>query len=501
MPLDNVPGQFVVPTRPELVADYERDYRLIVPDAVIGEGTPINVDAKVQADALLPLYTQALKIARLGSLEDMTGDQLEDAAEDLGLPRRLAATGARGFVRVTTSAGGAAIVAGQEAVHSLTGTRYAADETGLKLDGDSVALVGITSGPITNLPAGSVLDWVDPPAGLAQRATVTADGNGDGLIGGRDEETNEEIVDRIRDARANPSASGNEAAYRKAVRETPGVPVQAAFTTPALFGPGTIGVFLLLRPSGPGGTRIANADQMAAVSSHVRLELPGDDSPFFFDVFEYPLVVALRVRWARGVSGWTDATPWPPYVVSDAAKMRVNGTPTSPTAFQVTDGNNGSPAPAIGNTIAFWDRPKNTFRRKRILTVTAAGAGTWNVTCDTSNNASDQTYTPESGQAFGPWSDSLQPLALPMVGEFDKLGPGEQATFFDVDKRRRRQPESPEQWPSVLTARALVPLYDLPALSSVEVAQPTFPYETPLPLVEFGFPRLLVLSNLLVFPQ
>jgi hypothetical protein len=162
---------------------------------------------------------------------------------------------------------------------------------------------------------------------------------------------------------------------------------------------------------------------------------------------------------------------------------------------------NPSPtSPVVGQTIAFFDAPNAVFRAKRILTVTSGGTGIWTIVCDTTNSATDLTYTPSSGEGCCPWSDSLDSLVPSVAGHFDTLGPGEQvSTFFDAGERQKRQPESPAQWPSSLTSRFLTGLFANNAVQDVSVALPALPYACPVGTPGV-FSYLLQLGKFLVFP-
>ena len=156
--------------------------------------------------------------------------------------------------------------------------------------------------------------------------------------------------------------------------------------------------------------------------------------------------------------------------------------------------------PSVGTTIGFYDTVNAKFVRKKLLTVTLAVGGDVDVTCDSTNNASDMNYTPAIGELMVPWSDSLQSLVTPTLTHFDGLGPGEMfGSFFDAELRQRRSPPSPDEWPAQLSGRLLTNLYAVSNVSDVSVLSPTLPQ-----LPNVGAPgssvNLLVLDKLLPFP-
>lgn len=460
-----------VPTRQELVRRYERDYLLRNPEARVGENTLPGIDARVLADQLLPIYAEAVRLSTARDLDSTTGAELRAWAGDLGLPEMLPATGASGAVTVTTSAGGATILAGAKLRHTPTGRLYAALLTGIAVTGDYVPIVGVSTGPATDLPPGTLLDWVAPPLGLGQVSVVVEQGDGTGLSGGRNEETDEEIRARIRAELAEPALAGNAAEYRSQALKTPGLPMQAAFAYPAVLGPGTIGLAFTLRPGKTGASRRPNATQIALVRAHLVGVMPADDGLFMYALLDDPVDLALRVRWKRGAVGWANADPWP----TATADVFVDGavTPTART-FRLTPTGAALP-PRAGHILAFWDLAATAFVRKTIGTVTPV-SGSWDITVDEAG--SDLVYVPGADDRPCPWSDSLSVLVRPMIAEFDKLGPSTHPSFDYGGTRRQREPAGYEAYPYELSGRILIPLYSLPSVDDVRVVSPALPRAT-----------------------
>jgi len=495
MPLDTLPEKLVTPTRDAIISRYERDWQLRNPAAKVGANTEPGIKARILADQLLPLYGEAARNAQVASLDDMDGDQLEDEADSLGLPRRLDAAGASGSVIIGASLGGGTIFAGDEIKDTVTGLRYQCTATAVYTDGQQVPIAGVDTGLSTNVVAGRLLKWTSNRPGISADATVAAQTDGSGLTGGRGEETDDEIRLRIRDARANPAVAGNDADYRAAALRTPNLAIQAVFTFPALDGAGTIGLAFTVRPATPGASRLPNPTQIAAVRAAVVGEFPKDDGLISLELVAQPVAIALRVSWATTAKGWTDLQPWPSY---DSTQPIYVSAATSPTSFTL-ETLQGSPAqPQVGQTLAFYDATAAVFRRKKILSFT--GTNPWVVTCDTANGASDLTLTPAVNAKPSPWSDSLDALVPPIVAYFDLLGPGEQVSpFFDAGSRQKRSPESPASWPSVLSGRLVTPLYALPAIADVQLVEPTLPYATTVGVMSVSS-NLLSFSTLSAYP-
>lgn len=482
---EKLPDKLVVPTRADLIAQFLADVRWRAPNTGIADGQLANIDAAVIADMLLPVYGEAVRQDAGLGLDDKEGAALEQVAVDRGLPARLPATGAAGFVIPDVGTGGAFIPADTICKHKDTGAQYRVVLSKLYLSGDPVPVVGITTGPSTNQAALTVLQWVSPPAGLGINAQVFRNSDGSGLYGGHEAETEQALRARIRASTANPAVSGNDAAYQLATQQTPGVAVQAAFTYPCIAGPGTTSVVFLLRPTNPGDNRVPNATQVALARAWVTGQMPKDDTCSWATITTVSVTPILKVRWAQTVAAWLDGVTWPPY---DADTYVIDGPSSpggapSPTAFAVKSATGSPVTPQAGQSIALFDRTALKWRRKTILSVTGA-ASPWTITVDTTNGASDTSYTPADLDPVSPWSDSLDLLTLPVASYFDTLGPGEELNtllgpFYDEGYRQRRSPVSPQFWPSVLTSHMVRGVEDLAAVESVTVASPAIPVDTP----------------------
>lgn len=474
-----LPTALVVPSRDDLAGQFKRDLQIRSTAIAVADGSIADVEAKVYADAMLPIYGEAVRQSTTGTLDGKSLAEVMQEAADSGLPAQLPAAGASGFVVAAGATGGGFLTAGAEIRNLATGKRYMATVSGLYTPGSLVPLTGIDTGPSSNVAAGTILTWTSPPPGIDASAAVFAESDGSGLSGGRDAETAQEIRDRIRASRAAPAASGNDAAYQAAVIATPGIAVQAAFTYPAISGPGSNCVLFLLRPTAPGGSRIPNNAQIGLVKGYVTGQMPKGDSVTYGTVTTQPINVSMTVVWANGVAQWTDGITWPPYDAGQAATISNAITTTiTATAFDVRASLSWA-LPQVGQTLALLDRTNLVFVRKRILTVAdhRVAIGVVSITVDTSNNASDTQFTPAIDDLVSPWSDSLNLLPALVATYFDGLGPGEQvSTFFDNGYRQKRSPVDPQFWPESLTTKALIPILELAAVSDAEIRSPVLPF-------------------------
>lgn len=500
------PTALVIPSRDDLASRFKRDVQIAAQrggaSIAVATGSLADIESKVYADAMLPIYGESARQSATASLDGKSLAELMQEAIDAGLAAQLPAAGASGFVIAAGATGGGFITSGAELRNLATGKRYMAFSSGLYKPGDLIAVIGIDTGPTSNVGAGTVLTWTSPPPGIDVSAIVFAESDGSGLTDGRDAETSAEIVARIRASRANPAASGNDAAYQAAVLATPGIAVQAAFTFPVIVGPGSTCVIFLLRAAIPGGSRVPNNAQIGIVKGYVTGQMPKGDSATYGLVVEQPTDIQLTVVWSNGVAQWTDGIPWPPYNATVGYGVAGPGTISATTFPLAAQGIGTVVAPRVGQTIAFFDRTNLVFVEKRIGSFTGSGTlvSPWQIVVDTTDNASDTQFTPASGDPVSPWSDSLNLLPALIAAYFDGLGPGEQvSTFFDAGYRQRRSPADPQFWPASLTTKALIPALELSSVSDVEIKFPALPL---VPTV--GTPgvsaNLLTLGRLAAYP-
>jgi uncharacterized phage protein gp47/JayE len=500
MPIDTLPQEIAIPERDQIRDDFLADYRFAEGgDADTTEGTLPYLDASSFADSALPLWAQVRRSGYNLVLTEAQGAALEQWAVQSGITEgRRPATGSTGYLVADTSAGGSTILQGDVA-KTAAGVRLEVTTTKLYKDGKLIAVRSLDTGPGTNLAPDTVVTWEAPRPGCGPTALVWEDQNGDGLTGGRNAEEDSELLDRILERKRTPPAAANDSHIQQVVRATPGIPVQACWTYPAIKGPGSTAVVFTVLPEGT-GSRVPTTTQITAVAQHLQGNggIPAD-----FSIFVNPLVaslvdVVISVTWRQ--TGWTDVAPWPSYYAGTSAIKVTAVTDSTHFVLGRASGVYSITSPVAGQVIGFFDTSTQTFLRKTILSVT--GTGPWTIVCDTTNEASDTTYTPVVGQRAMPWSDSLDLVVEPIVTYFRGLGPGEQvASFFDAGARQKRSPDSPVLWTSTIGNRLINGVQDLTdVISDAVLLEPSVPLSTPVGTTAV-LSYLYELGKVSVFPQ
>lgn len=491
------PSGFVMFTRDEIAARYLANTQIRAPQLDVSEGSQPWIDSQIEADMLTPVLANGATIAGGIAVQTMTGQQLDNEIQRLG-SARIPATGGGGFVIAQGSSGGGTIFAG-DVLKDPSGLTFQCSVTGLYRPGDSVPVIGISTGPGTNIAAGVTMIWTSPRPGINPNALVAVQPGGVGLSGGRVVESDQQLQARIILLRSNPPGAGNDAQIQDVISKAPGLPVQQGFTFPCCNGPGSIGFAFTLTPPQTGATRIPSTAQIAQVLALLIASFPGDYSFLACTIVTQQVTPAFAVTWAPGAAAWDDASPWPQYLPGAMVSVDVGGT-LNPTQFRLTT-TTSTANPQVGQTIGFYDQPSAMWRMKRIAAISTVSSGlSWDITVNTSFSVSDTSYTPIAGQPASPWSDSLQSTVAPVAVYFDTLGPGEQTSVFpDPNLRLKRSPPSPATWPSSITNRLDAATLALNTLQDAVLVTPT----TPFAVTTGGIAaiNMFALNNYAVFPQ
>jgi len=486
MPLDVLPGVTIPLTRDEWIANRLKFYRFRQEDADVGPDSQPHLDACLLADQLVIMSENARRIGQRVPLSEAEMASLKQRAAELdGGTGRLdpyPALGASGSIVASTGTTGSHIYEHDEFKYNSIVYEVTRSET--YQDGDPIPVRGKTTGPTTNLIAGTIVTWSAPRPGCYATAVVAEDQNGEGLIGGRDEETADEYRQRLSDAMANPAAQENDAYIRSLIEDSRahGVSVQKGFTFPGLFAGGSLGFTCTLKPASPGASRRPSTVQLAEIANYVIGKL-STDAVFPIALSATTTVVSLEVDWDPAADGWANVLPWPysPGAGAPATVQMVVGTVTDSTHFQIKVASGSTytalGAPGSGTALALWDAVHGVFVRKTVASIT--GTGPWAITCDAANGASDVAYTPIPDQLVSPWSENLPDAVTEVLAYIGTMGPGEQvASPIGGGMRQARSPApTPKLYPSDIDDRIQSRVDDVESVVSCDLlkADPSTP--------------------------
>jgi hypothetical protein len=435
-----------------------------VTDADVGPNSFPWARASAIADCLSIQSANAQIMAGGIPLDSLTGDQLDKKYGEK-LPR-IVATKASNYITIECGSAGTTILNGDRLSFGSTRNQY--EHTGattLYVNGQSVPVRSVDPGSGQNVAAGTVLNWSLIRAGCYATCKVFEMPNGDGLTGGRDAESDEEYKNRIRAFNANPVGHGNEGDLLVLLEEAAsnptlgrpghGVPVEKGFVYPAIRGPGTIGCTFLVKADEYWATRAPTSGQLTTVLNYVSQYMPSMDMIFMAPPLATYVNIDLKLTLDPRAAQWADAVPWPPYRARGSGMLVITA---APDALHFTIGvdsgtYSGVTPPAVGNSIALYDRLAGAFRRKKIGAI--SGTGPWDITVDTTSGVSDYSYQPGTSAAVSPWFDAINDVATAVGKTFAKLGPGEMTANDPGDgKRMMRVPfPAPASYPKDVTAR------------------------------------------------
>lgn len=330
------------------------------------------------------------------------------------------------------------------------GKRYQVLVSGVA-DGDGQAtlvMIGIDGGLETNLAAGSLIRWSNPPAGSTPTAEVETQ-----FTGGGPEETDAEFSARLAARVRHKPGAGNDAQMRALARAASNA-VEDAFVYPCAMNAGSVLVAVTQKrgvATGP-NARVASSGVLlqvqAAIVPPASPDIPAQTFVVVLPDTPEPTNAVVQLALRKGsAAGWTDLQPFPP-VGSGNGQVAVSLVSTQ-TDFRITASAAGllpggaASLPGIG--LMIWDVPSSRFETLQVATVTDLGAGVYRVQLSAA-----PVHTIAVGDWVSPASLQKDALAAAVEAYFDSLGPGEVvALATDVlGARAFRRPIPSEEYPS-----------------------------------------------------
>jgi uncharacterized phage protein gp47/JayE len=414
-----------------------------------------------------------------------TGDYLDDLAGVFGVIRRIA-VGASGFVdaSVTTAV-------------TIPADFYGVAEDGLRYGTTRPFTTGATSGEVevqavdtgadTNQDAGTIITWESAAIGsLYQTALVGSNG----LTGGSDADTDEELRTRLLNALSFPGIGGNAANNREWAEEaSAGVDQASVFS--AVRGPASYDIAV----ASTDGDRTLSTTIVSQVAGYVSGKMPGHSSinvttvdPEEVDVVLYAKL-PLPVHGGGAGGGWYDATPWPasPNYGYISAISAPDITVTSTTT------------PSVGTHISIWNSTDEEFTD---FVITATGGSPPNVTIQVSPAIPAWLAV---GAFISAGAQSMADYGTAFIAAMRQMGAGEKTDNIDLLPRSLRHPPPDVAFPYALTSVQLTAVttgrteildlsYGL-RIESGSFGAPVVLTEPSLPTLTADPPKILVLKE------
>lgn len=442
----------------------------------------------------------ALWLANQGAVEKAGTGYLRGHHAPLWRVTPLPAVGGSGRVSAKAAAGTVFVgstTLGDAAAHIATdpaGLRYQVLTTEVvpASGAATLTLVGLDSGPQTNLASGVLLTWSSPPPQSEPKCETSEQ-----FRGGRLAETDAELRDRIQDVIRHRPGAGNLAHVRAWARES-SVAIEDAFVYASALGPGSTVVAIMQRRSGALGpdARVPTAAVLSSAVSYLvspgSRVVPGHWHVVVVSAVAEPSDASVRLALPRASdSGWLDRKPWPEHVSSPAVVAAV-GT----SGFDMS----ADTPPPLGSgsspSLMRWDRTTSTFEQLSVQSVFSIGTDQYRVVLG-------GPVTTQAGDYISPMTPIHGLVSSAAERYYDALGPSEviapDTTPFD--HRAARFVEPSERFPyragSGLALRIADSL-DIVA-SDAELAS-MVPNSPSIPISPMDGPRFLTLRNLAVYP-
>lgn len=231
-----------------------RDISGQLPGANTGTDSDYGVRAGANGSAIEGLYQHQSWIAKQIFPDSADSDILALHARVRGLSKKQAKA-ASGTVQLSGAPGSTASAGLIVALQNGAQYQTTADATIGAGDTVTVAATAVVAGSAGNVAEGAALTVQLPPAGLASAASIVS------MVGGTDEETDEQLLARLLDVIRNPAAGGNVYDFRRWAMSVSGV--TSAYVYPLRRGLGTVDIVI----TASGG--LPSSDTIAATQAYI----------------------------------------------------------------------------------------------------------------------------------------------------------------------------------------------------------------------------------------
>lgn len=314
-----------------------------------------------------------------------------------------------------------------------------------------LVMQAIDPGDDSDLLAGTVLTWINPPINSDPQASVE-----ENFTGGFDQETEAEFAQRIlRRMRAKPGA-GNGPQFRLWAQQVSNA-VQDAFVYMGALHAGSVIVCVLQKRGSTQGplARVASVGTLANVTSFLvpptSPVVPHGAHVLVVPVNPQPTDMIMTLSMQRGTSGgWTDIDPWPRFTAAFEEGVKILSVVTQ-SSFVIQTDSPPRPGMSPGSVLSgvnapslmVWDPDISRFETLNVDSVTYDGGNDYSVVLNT-----EPTKTLVAGDVISPNNERSQVLAETFEGYFDELGPSELVETTDTRfVRAARYPRPDQEYP------------------------------------------------------
>ena len=270
-----------VPTRAELREALQATLKALLPEIVVTKDSDIGGRIEMLVEAAYGIHRHVRTVQDDQFVSDRTSTEALDLHAEAKLRGgRKGPTLATATLGLTVTGTAGSILTIGDALTYEDGTQYELASGGTMPAAGSmtVDVEAITPGAAGNRDVGETLTFTSPPSGINAEATIAV-----ALENGQNQETDGELIARLKDAYRNPPAGGQFSDHRQSARSVEGVKDAYVYgpSTDAPTGRRGLGFFdvAILGP-GTGSARVPTATVQGNVEDQIEEDRPSATRDF-----------------------------------------------------------------------------------------------------------------------------------------------------------------------------------------------------------------------------
>lgn len=383
------------------------------------------------------------------------GDDLKRLARQRGLTLQDAGP-SQGFLVLSSVTAAPILIPTGSVLQDQNGLKYSVLIGGPYSNGDLIQIISVSTGVATNLEAGSVLKWVNPPPFVTSTSVVATGG----LTGGVDSETIEQLRARLFERLRNPPKNSNWASLASSAEKATTF-VRKAFVYPGVYGAGSAHLAVLGRPTTSNkDCQIDNVIIAQYVEPLVRNEQPEHSDLIITSITPVPVRVSIGLKLPSSIratppgagGGWIDPTPWPVMTGTGTEQLEVE---------IITAHNSGEYTvycdkdPSVGDSFCYVS-PEFRFFETQVKEIVSAADIV--LPQGTRRNVRFKTQTPiysnvssavpaVTGEPLFPNAENMEDYVNSIYSSFEGMGPTEKTTTINFLNWAYRRPRKDTSFP------------------------------------------------------
>lgn len=383
------------------------------------------------------------------------GDDFLRLARQKGLTLQ-AAGPSQGFAVLSAVTNSPILIPTGSTFQDQNGLKYSILIGGPFSNGELMQIISVSTGSATNLAAGSVLKWTNPPP-FANSTALVATG---GLSGGVDSETIEQLRARYFERTRNSPRSSNWASLAASAEKATTF-VRKAFVYPGVYGGSSAHLAVLGRPTASNKDCVIDPVIISQfVEPLVRNEQPEHSDLIITGIEATGVSVCIGLKIPDSIratppgagGGWIDSVPWPVMTGTGSTQDEViiNSVHNSGEYTVLCDKD-----PSVGDSFCYVS-PEFRFYQTQVKQIVSAAdvslpqgtRRTVRFKTSTPLYSAISTATPAAiGNPFWPACENAEDYVNSIYSSFENVGPTEKTTTISFLNWAYRRPQKEKSFP------------------------------------------------------